>query len=86
LPKQISTFYPVGDIIDAFVARGCKHNIAEDNIEDSDGDVFGVSYLFNPTTRTFQPLVDLDKKHSISDWELASWERRLGIKLPRPPK
>jgi hypothetical protein len=86
LPKQIGTFYPVGDIIDAFVSRGCQHNIAEENIEDSDGDFFGVSYLLNPASGGFQPLVDLDKKHSISDWELASWERRLSIKLPRPPK
>jgi hypothetical protein len=86
LPKQIGTFYPVGNIVEAFVARGCQYNIAEPNIEDSDGDVFGVSYLVNPKTGGFQPLVDLDEKHSISDWELAAWERRLGIKLPRPPK
>jgi hypothetical protein len=85
-PKRFSSSYPVDDIIEAFVARGCKHNIAEETVTDSDGDAFGVSYLLNPVTGGSQPLVDLDRKQSISEWELAFWERRLGIKLPRPPK
>ena len=48
IAKRIGTFHPVGDIIAAFVARGCQHNTAEEIVEAPDGDVFGVSYLFNP--------------------------------------
>jgi hypothetical protein len=86
LPRPSSRFYPVGDIIDGFVARGCRYVVAEQNLVDQDGDVFGVGYLVNVQTGAVQPLVDLDRRMRISEWELASWERRLGIRLPRPPK
>ena len=81
--KRTVTFHLVGDIIDAFVSKGCRYVIAEQPIEDPDGDVFSFGYLVNPLTGAFQPVVDLDAKDFISEHELAGWERRLGIRLPR---
>ena len=44
----------------------------------------GLSYLFNPTTGAHVPIIDLGAKEYVSHWEVASWERRLGIVIPKP--
>jgi hypothetical protein len=85
LAKRIGTFYKVGDIIALFVQMGCDHNIAEETIEAPDGDCYGLSYLFNPTTAAHVPIIDLGSREYVSHWEVSSWERRLGIIIPRPP-
>ena len=86
MPKQLGSFYRVGDIIDGFVKRGCRYQVAEDFLVGPDGDTTGVGYLVNPQTNDVQPVQDLGLDHGISERELAQWERRLAIKLPRPPK
>lgn len=78
-------FYSVAAIIDLFVAAGCKYNIAEDFVESVDGDSFGVAYLINPATDAFVAMVDLAPDEFVSEWEVESWERRLGITIKRPP-
>lgn len=58
--------------------------MAEDFVGSSDGDVFGVAYLLNPRTDSFVALADLSPDQFVSEWEVESWERRLGIDISRP--
>jgi hypothetical protein len=64
---------------------GCQHNVVEPCVDDGYGSVFGFSYLLNPETKAAVPIVDLGEDEYLSIYELESWERRLGIKIPRPP-
>jgi hypothetical protein len=85
LSKQACAFWPVRQIIDLFVQMGCLHNVAEETIQDPDGDCFGLSYLLNPETNEAVPILDLADGDLISEMEVQSWERRLGITIPKPP-
>ena len=64
---------------------GCDLNVAEAEISDGEGSVFGVSYLLNPESGAVVALVDLGKDEYVSAFEVASWERRLDIVIPKPP-
>jgi hypothetical protein len=64
---------------------GCEHNIAEDIVETADGDCHGLSYLVNPVTRGFVAILDLSPDHLVSETEVETWERRLGVEIPKPP-
>jgi hypothetical protein len=86
LAQQASEFWNVRNIISIFVQMGCEHNIAEPCIDDGSGSVFGFSYLVNPETKAAVPILDFGDNEFVSSWEVESWARRLGIKIPLPPE
>ena len=85
ITKRSGTFWSVGEIVLLFQQRGCKINTAEGTVKTTDGDCFNVRYLLNPANKAFVPLVDLGDDQFISKHEVESWERRLGIEIPKPP-
>jgi hypothetical protein len=84
LAKAASDFWTVCIIVDLFKERGCELRVAEPTVHLDDGDCFNARYLLNPETGAFVPLIDLDDYDKVSETELAFWERRLGITIPRP--
>jgi hypothetical protein len=86
LAKQANPFWNVRNIISLFMQMGCEHNVAEPCIGDGQGSVFGFSYLVNPETKAFVALVDLGDDEFVSSSLVESWERVLGVKIPKPPK
>jgi hypothetical protein len=73
----------VREIISLFVQMGCEIREAESPIYLDDGDSFGFRYLVNAETGAFQPIVDLADEDFISEGEVAAWERRLGLIIPK---
>jgi len=71
-------------MLDRFVLSGCELRIAEATVRMPDGDCLNVRYLLNPANGMFVPLVDLDDSDSVSEGEVAFWERRLGVLVSRP--
>jgi hypothetical protein len=86
LAKRVGRFWTVRNIVNVFLQMGCEHHIAEPCEDDADGSFFGVSYLLNPDNKAFVPLVDLGDDEEVSILEVESWERRLGIEIPKPPE
>lgn len=62
---------------------GCEIREAEAPVYLDDGDVFGFRYLVNLETTAFVPIVDLGDDQYVSEGEVADWERRLGIVIPK---
>lgn len=62
---------------------GCELRTAEKTVR-VDGDVFNVRYLYNPANKAFAAVQDLADDQYISEWEVESWQRRLGIQIPLP--
>ncbi len=85
ISKQVGPFWNVKEIIDLFTAMGCELRIAEPDTFNFDGEVFNVRYLFNPDNGNFVALVDLRDDEAVHRSEVESWERRLGIEIPKPP-
>ena len=85
ISKQSGTFWNVREIVSLFQQMGCESHTSKDIIESTDGVCFYVRYLHNPANEAFIPLADLEDDQSISKWEVESWERRLAIKIPKPP-
>jgi hypothetical protein len=83
--KRVGIFYRLGDILDAFIGMGCDLNTAEAQIEDEDGSIFNCRYLLNPATKQFAVIQDIGNDEYISADEVAQWERRTGITIPKPP-
>jgi hypothetical protein len=72
----------VGKLIELFVAMGCElHNLPGD-IMGPDG-TYKVRFLLNPITRTFVSLSDLDNDEMLPPSEIAYWERRLKMSIPK---
>jgi hypothetical protein len=85
LAKQANPFWNVRDIISLFIQMGCQHNVVEPCTDDGFGSVFGFSYLVNPETNAAVPILDLGEDEYLSSYEVESWERRLGVTIPKPP-
>jgi hypothetical protein len=85
ISRRSGAFWSVKEIISLFQQMGCEVNTAEGTIESMDGDCFNVRYLFNPSNQAFVPLMDLGDHQFVSKWEVESWERRLAIRIPKPP-
>jgi hypothetical protein len=64
---------------------GCEHVVVEPPTDDGYGSVFGFSYLINPNTSAAVPVLDLGETEYMSLYEVESWERRLGVTIPKPP-
>ena len=81
-------FYRVGEIVSLFLQMGCEEQFTRrTKVEDGDGEaVEAVRYLLNPETGGFMPIGDLEDDESVPWSEVESWERRLGLLVPRPPE
>jgi len=86
LAKQANPFWKVRNIISLFVQMGCEYYTVEPFIDDGHGSVFGFSYLVNPATGAAVPILDLGDEEFVSSWEVESWERVLGIEIPKSPE
>jgi hypothetical protein len=58
---------------------------AEADVVSDQGDILNARYLFNPDNGAFVPVLDLGDDEFVSSGEVAFWERRLGITIPKPP-
>jgi hypothetical protein len=64
---------------------GCELRVAERDLVSDQGDVLNARYLFNPENSAFVPILDLGDEEFVSSGEVAFWERRLGVNIPKPP-
>lgn len=84
MAKRATEFLLVGRVVAAFVERGCELRVAEPMVRLADGDCLNARYLVSLATGQFVALVDVADADSVADAEVQFWERRLGIRLPRP--
>ena len=73
----------MGDILKQAHLPGCKTTVAEETVRTSDGDLLNLRYLFSPDGARSVPLIDLEDDEWVPEREIISWERRLGIRIPR---
>ena len=85
MAKQVGQFMLVREVISLFIQMGCEFNEAEAETPDGHGSVFGLAYLLNPESGAAVPILDLGKNEFVSRYEVESWERRLGISIPKSP-
>lgn len=85
MPKIVVPFYNSKEIINLFIGMGCEYTRDNGRVECPDGDNFSVDELKSPETGGFIAIIDLGDNKSISSIEVDGWERRLGVKIPRPP-
>jgi hypothetical protein len=64
---------------------GCELRTAEQSNVSPEGDVLNFRYLVNPDSGAFVAIVDLGDDEFVSAAEVAYWERRLGVTIPKPP-
>jgi hypothetical protein len=64
---------------------GCELRVVEEDVVSDQGDVLNFRYLFNPDNGKFVPILDLGDDEFVSEGEVAYWERRLDITIPKPP-
>ena len=72
-------------LIDLFVAMGCQLGRLPGHIEGPQGRN-AVRYLYSPLTDDFVSLSDYDERDYIPPSEVANWERRLGLEIPKTPR
>ena len=72
----------VGKVIELFVAMGCTLGEVPGLMHGPHGS-WRVRYLYNPDKDDFVPLSDLADDEYLSPTELANWERRLGVVIPK---
>jgi hypothetical protein len=83
MPQRVGgPWLRVGKIIELFSAMGCTLGELPQPIHGSLG-TWRVRYLYSPETENFVSLSDLDDDEFISPSELESWERVLGIEIPK---
>jgi hypothetical protein len=81
--KRSGVFWNVREVLALFVQMGCELRIAEHTVYSDDGDVLNFRYLYNPENEAFAPIIDLGDDEQVSSGEVESWERRLGIVIPK---
>ncbi len=64
---------------------GCDYKTDDTEICDIDGDCFRLGEIRNPETGGFAAVIDIADDQLIPATEVDEWERRLRIKIPRPP-
>jgi hypothetical protein len=84
-PKRLTSFWKVRTIISLFVQMGCELRVIEDSVVSNDAETLNYRILLNPTTGGFATIVDLGDDEFVAAPEVASWERRLGVTIPKPP-
>jgi hypothetical protein len=75
----------VRSVLSLFIQMGCELRTAEESAVSPDGDVLNIRYLVNPDSGAFVAIVDLGDDEFVSAGEVAYWERRLGVTIPKPP-
>lgn len=83
-PKRLTPFWKVRSVISLFIQMGCELREAEEEVVSGDGDVLNYRYLVNPDTGAFVAIVDLGDDEFVSAIDVAFWERRLGVTIPKP--
>ena len=84
-PKRLTPFWKVRSVIALFIQMGCELREADQEVVSDDGDVLNYRYLVNPDTNAFVAIVDLGDDEFVSAVDVAFWERRLGVTIPKPP-
>jgi hypothetical protein len=72
-------------LIDLFVASGCELGELPGHVASPAG-IHRVRYLYSPVTDAFVSLSDYDDGEHIPPSEVANWERRLGLEIPKKPR
>jgi hypothetical protein len=74
----------VGKLIELFTLMGCRLGELRGEIEGPDGSR-KVRHLYNPDSDDFVSLRDYPDDKQVPPGEVSSWERRLKLKIPKPP-
>jgi len=82
--KRSGTFWKVRDVLALFVQMGCELRSAEADVVSDDGDFLNFRYLINNETGAAVPILDMGDDEYVSAGEVAFWERRLGVRIPKP--
>lgn len=72
------------ELIKLFVMMGCVQHELPGHLEGPDGK-HPIRYLYSPDTDDFVSLLNYEEDDHIPPSEVANWERRLGIKIPKNP-
>jgi hypothetical protein len=83
-PKRLTTFWKVRSVLSLFIQMGCDLRVAEGDGSSDEGDVLNFRYLYNPENQAFAPILDLGDDEYVSEGEVNTWERRLGVTIPKP--
>jgi hypothetical protein len=67
-----------------FVAMGCVLDELHDDLRDPRSDP--IRYLYSPVTNDFVSLLGYEYDERIPPSEVANWERRLGVEIPKDPR
>jgi hypothetical protein len=70
-------------LIDLFVAMGCELGDLPGTLSEPDGTTHKIRFLYSPTTDDFVSLSDYEDDEYIPPSEVANWERRLGMEIPK---
>ncbi|MBV8449932.1 MAG: hypothetical protein JO357_16910 [Hyphomicrobiales bacterium] len=73
----------VGKLIELFTAMGCVLSELPGTLIYKDGAPRKIRYLYSPEADDFVSLGDLDDGDRLPPSEVESWERRLGIQIPK---
>ena len=83
MAKIAEKFHKVSKIISRFVGMGCSLQISSICVEIDGHPDFYPRFLMSPDGKKFAPIDDLKDDENIPESEIAYWERRLGINIPR---
>jgi hypothetical protein len=66
---------------------GCELREADQEVVSDDRDIhiLNYRYLVNLDTNAFVAIVNLGDDEFVSAVDVAFWERRLGVTIPKPP-
>jgi len=84
-PRRLTTFSKVRSVLSLFIQMGCELRTAEGPAISGEGDVLNFRYLYNPDNGAVVAILDLGDDEFVSSGEVAYWERRLGVSIPKPP-
>ena len=72
----------VGELIRLFTAMGCEVRTIPEPVTTPDGPRT-IRFVYNPANEGFIPITDLEDGEFLPPSEVAHWERRLGLNIPR---
>jgi hypothetical protein len=73
------------ELIELFVMMGCVQQELSGHLEGPDGS-HPIRYLYSPVTDDFVSLLNYEDDEGIPPSEVANWERRLGVSIPKDPQ
>lgn len=85
MPHPFGVSWPtLRELIDLFVAMGCVLGELPRDLREPGSDP--VRYLYSSVTDDFVSLLDYQDDERVPPSEVANWERRLGIDIPKHPR